>query len=152
MGIGIYTVHLAAEIPIAQIIKIQHHRHYTHEEGMVLVSGISSVRSGSQLWISQLPHDQCCSRYQRLRTVPSVRCSASPVQHSRRNAMAAALAASTAAWSQPALASQLRDYLQSRQKIYVMAPIHITQQRLKVIHPWDKACAWTGACDSRHCP
>lgn len=100
---------------------------------MALNAGMTNVRNGPQLWIAQQPHAACCYRRRRLSTAPLVRCCAAPAQHSRRSALAAVVAAGTATWSQPALASQLRDFLQSRQKIYVMAPIHVTQQRLQVL-------------------
>jgi len=60
-----------------------------------------------------------------------VRCLSTAADQSRRAILTAGVAAAAAAWGQPALASQLRDFLQSRQKIYALAPIYVTQKRLQ---------------------
>lgn len=51
----------------------------------------------------------------------------------RRDAIACVTAALSSLWLGPASASSLRDFLQSRQRIYVLAPIYSSEQRLAVL-------------------
>ena len=105
-----------------------------------------TISSGSRHWPAQLSRAACCNGQTRPVRAPATRCSAGPADRSRRSALAAAVATAAVAWSQPALASQLRDFLQSKQKVYVMAPIYVTERRLQV-----GAALGTVLCAVRYC-
>ena len=103
----------------------------------ILCLAASSACSARDRWDapSQQHHArrQCADTASATRTYPTASEAARNVSATRRDTLACVASALSSLCLGPASANSLRDFLQSRQRIYVLAPIYSSEHRLAVL-------------------